>query len=73
MDITWEIRKTETNTFDIFTNATIHHKGVPDSALEGYLDPYGIVGDTYQEVRRQLRDTGWAKVTIPVPGKAEQT
>lgn len=72
MDITWEIRRTESSTFDIFRNATIQHKGVPESALEGYLDPYGIIGNTYQEVRRQLRDTGRAEVTIPVPGKAEQ-
>jgi len=72
MDITWDICKAEDQTFKIIRNGDTLHEGVPEGALEKYLDPYGIIGDTYQQVRHQLRDAGRARVTIPVPGKIEQ-
>jgi len=72
MDISWDIYKAEDQTFKIIRNGNTLHEGVPDVALEKYLDPYGIIGDRYEKVRCQLSETGRARVTIPAPGKSEQ-
>jgi len=69
MDIDWNIRKREDVTFDIYKNGELHHESIPESFLERQLAPYGIISDRYQEVLRQLAETGNASVSAPVPGK----
>ena len=62
MDI--EVRKKPDSTFDIFKDGKLLSGSVPTWALvEKQLDPYGVVGDTYRELRRQLAETGTAKVS----------
>lgn len=65
MDIDIEVHKKPDGTFDIFKDGKLLSGSVPTLALvEKQLDPYGVVGDTYRELRRQLTEAGMAKVTL---------
>ena len=72
MNIAWLIRKKEDGTLDIFENGGLLHKAVPQVSLQRQLDPYGIIGDTYENVLCQLAENGEASVAIPLPGKFSQ-
>ena len=65
---TWNIESRENGTFDIFKDGELHHKGVPDIGLERQLAPHGIIGEDYEDVRRQLSETGNARISLPTPG-----
>ena len=69
MQATWDIHFTIEGKLDIFKNGELVHRSVPIVWLERNLAPYGIRGEDYENVVRQLSKAGMASEKIPQLGK----
>lgn len=59
---TWEIVRRPDGSFDIFGNDELAHSSVPDKWLEEELARYGICGEEYRNARREIEESGKAKL-----------
>ena len=55
------IRQTDCS-FDVFLNGELRDKSIPDEWLEDQLGRYGICGLEYREIRRELDESGKARM-----------
>jgi hypothetical protein len=60
----WEIVKAEDGTFALFHKGGLLHSSVPDRWLEAQLGRYGFCGEEYRGIRRQLDESGKAKIVL---------
>jgi hypothetical protein len=69
MDIAWEIVRREDGRFDILKNGNLLYSAISDQWLHRQLTPAGFSELDYQNVRRQLEESGTARLVVPVPEK----
>jgi hypothetical protein len=60
----YEIVRRQDRSFDIFHNSELEHTSIPDEWLEDELAKHAICGSEYREVRRQLNESGKAKLSF---------
>jgi len=60
----YEIIRRQDRSFDILHNGELEHSSIPDGWLEDELAKHGICGIEYREVRRQLLESGNAKLSF---------
>ena len=60
----YEIVRRQDRSFDILHNGDLEHTSIPDGWLEDELAKHGICGSEYREVRRQLFESGKAKLSF---------
>lgn len=68
MDTKWSVFKKADGSFDILKNGVLLHT-IKEAWLERQLAPYGILGNDYEDVIRQLEESGNAQVSISPMGK----
>jgi hypothetical protein len=61
---TWEIFRKEDGTFEMFHQGKLVRGAIPDPWLEDELARYGLCGEEYHDIRRQLDESGKAKIAL---------
>jgi len=60
----WEVVRNEDGTFEMLHKGKLLHSSIPDKWLEAQLGRYGLCGEEYKDIRRQLDRSGRAEVVL---------
>jgi hypothetical protein len=60
----WEFIANDDGTFKIVHLGAILRTSIPDSWLEGEASHYGLCGEEYREIPRQLGESGQAIIDL---------